>query len=181
MIYWILLVKRYRCRRFRQPALTLVNKQIRSESLPVLYGNGTFVFVERRWFFRLQRLPPARPNLAHITKLDIRIPIHPLTGGLELEIRMRKNKWECGHLRHKRLVGEPGVEWKSIAKVQAVYFQLLRKFLRVGGPRHEIVDIRRAFPGGGILVIRGLLYFAEKCPAAAEWVWMALKQRNPGF
>lgn len=43
MIYWNVLVKRHPFHLFAPPPLTQVNKQIRSESLPVLYGNGLFV------------------------------------------------------------------------------------------------------------------------------------------
>lgn len=181
-IYWNVLVKRRSSYRFAQPPLTLVNKQIRCESLPVLYGNSVFFayfgpyFPISERFQELPRLIPAIPNLAHITKLDIRFTIalgeFPSKRGVDIFIYMRGKNSECGSLGNKNLVGEPGLEWKDRETIMAHFRRLMDtlptdNFWQIVG----MTWVAR----GMISVVRILLCFAETCPAAAEWVWMVLE------
>lgn len=184
MIYWIVLVKTHSHPsvhfRFRQPPLTLVNKQIRSESLPVFYGNGQFkIYFGRPYDFkRLQKRwagPQAMPNLTHITKLDIRFPFGPTRSSdgdvLHLYIVMRKSKSGRSTVRNKILVCGPGFEGKDISRIRHVY-----ECLRItGDPYLSTPEGFESAYEGKEVAVRALLYFAEKCPAAAEWIWMALK------
>lgn len=185
MIYWIVLVKTHSHSsvhfRFRQPPLTLVNKQIRSESLPLFYGNGQFKIYFRRPcnFERLQKrwaVPQAMPNLTHITKLDIRFPFSPTRSSgrdvLHLYIVMRKSKLDRSTVRNKVLVCGPGVEGKDAARIMAVYEGLRIRLL--GFPYISTMEGLEFGYEGKAMAVRALLYFAEKCPAA-EWIWMALK------
>lgn len=185
MIYWNVLVKSRSCYRFAQPPLTLVNNQIRRESLPVLYGNclffahfGPYFPISER-FQKLQAVVPAIPNLAYITKLDIRFSFG-LMGfskerGVDVFICMREDKLECGSLGSNNLVGEPGLEWKDRAKTEAHYRRLLEN-LPMGAfwkYNAKLSAMRGMKP-----VVRILLCFAERCPAAAEWVRMVIQWRD---
>lgn len=181
-VYWNVLVKRRSSYRFAEPPLTLVNKQIRCESLPVLYGNGVFFayfgpcFPISERFQELPRLIPAIPNLAHITKLDIRFTSalgeFPSQRGVDIYIYMRGDKSECGFLGNNNLVGEPGLEWKDQETIMAHSRRLMDtlpadNFWQIIGKTWVELEM--------ISVVRILLCFAERCPAAAEWVWMVLE------
>lgn len=182
-IYWNVLVKKYDCYGFRQHPLTLTNKQIRSESLPMLYGNSLFsIFVWRHdhTFGQLQGLWPMSPamtNLSHITRLDIgfslelRGPFRDLTVG----IYMRKDESGGAYLWGKELVGRPGLEWKDRASIKNVCDCLVMDSLLAG---NQFQLMTKWIPGADKRMdrmARGLLFFAERCPAAAEWVWMGLE------
>lgn len=184
MIYWNVLVKRHSFYRFAQPPLTLVNKQIRCESLPILYGNGLFFaelgpyFSNPDRFLQLQRLVPAIPNLAHITKLDIRFSLRlecPTLRGVDVLIYMRGNKLECGSLGNNNLVGEPGLEWKDRAKLEIHYRRLLNTLSR---DHLWYIPVIFHAEDGMRSVVRTLLCFAERYPAAAKWVWMVIEWRS---
>lgn len=190
VVYWNALVKRYKCRRFRQPPLTLVNKQIRSEALPIIYGNGKFYIVFGRFrhsFERFQKLWPMSPatsNFTNITKLKIQWRFELGFGcfkGLTVNIRMQNNEFDDRRLlnKNKELVGRPGLEWKDQASIKAVFDRLAMEELPphyAVFQLHEIL-VQHIFDLKKDSVIRGLLYFAEKCPLAAQWVWMGLKIR----
>ncbi|KAI7784342.1 hypothetical protein LA080_010125 [Diaporthe eres] len=185
MIYWNVLVKKYNGYCFRQPSLTLVNKQIRSESLPILYGNALFSICLRRYSLNFKQLlwrwplPPAMSNLAHITRLDIRfsLGIRGHWRGSAVQIHMRKTEADGSHLMNKELMGRPGLRWKRGAGIRAFYNYLILDPLTSG--QHQLTSEENlSVNSGRDRVVRGLLYFAEKCPAAAEWVWMAAKVHN---
>lgn len=188
MIYRNVLVKKYDGYQFRQPSLTLVSKQIRSESLSILYGYALFSIFFWRYSLSFQQLlrrwplPPAM-SLAHITKLDIRFSLG-LRGygrGLAVQIHMRKTESDGSHLLNKELVVRPGLSWKRRwkrrARIEAVYNRLVFGPLTSGQRVLTLEEIAAVKNGRG-RVVGGLLYFAEKCPAAAEWVWMAAKVHN---
>lgn len=186
MVYWNALVKRYKCRRFRQPPLTLVNKQIRSETLPIIYGNGKF-YIVWKYRHRLKRsrkpcpMPPAMSNFTNITELNLKwrfeIGISAFES-LSVDIYMKNDESEDSRLqnKNKELVGRPGLEWKDRVGINATLKRLLVKEISPRLPSPVIgtfVQIRFEFEMKS--VVRGLLYFAEKYPVAAEWVWMAVK------
>lgn len=183
MVYWNALVKRYKCRSFRQPPLTLVNKQIRSESLPILYGNGTFYIKSKQRVHPFQKfrtfwpIPRGISNVEKITKLDIQFSVRTqgLSSGVKIDIHMRNNELEGGHLLGKQLVGKPGLEWKNRDSIEGIYDRFLMEEIRArAGLRwvwEEWVTVFRA----ASLVAEALLYFAKKCPAAAKWVWLAME------
>lgn len=189
MVYWIALVKEYNCYRFRQHSLTLVNKQIRSESLPILYGHGLFsiYFFVCRWFHSFERIqrsrpiPPAMSNLTCITKLDIRFEIDFtwFSGGSDLGVHMRKDESDGESLLNKKLVGRPGLDWKDRASIKAVYDSFMVDLQMAHYPSYwSLAEQVGALRKGTDVVVEGLLFFAEKCPAAAGWVWMTLKAPN---
>lgn len=192
MIYWNALVKRYYCTefgyRFRQPPLTLVNKQIRSECLPVLYRNSSFTIdFERCYgdFVRLQSIwamPPAMPVLNHITKLNVRfsfgLRVPTGMGRVHVYIHMRKSESECGPIPNMKLVYRPGDEGKDPASIEEVYRLLTRDLIRAHDPNIRSIRGLMSIYRKRDLPARVLLYFAEKCPAAAEWAWMGMKTQH---
>lgn len=187
MVYWIALVKNYDCYRFRQHSLTLVNKQIRSESLHILYGHSLFStslwkYRDRRSFEQLQiprPMPPAMSNLTCITKLDIRYIGFPWVFRLAVEVHMRKDESEGASLLDKKLVGRPGLEWKDRASIKAVYDRLIVDWQETDCYSDDIFEEQvDELRGGTDVVVGGLLFFAEKCPAAAGWVWMTLNKHT---
>ncbi|KAH8771053.1 hypothetical protein F5883DRAFT_520804 [Diaporthe sp. PMI_573] len=122
-IYWNVLVKkRYRCF-FFQPPLTFVNKQIRSESLPVLYGNSSFIVcfddnsfsgdpgklsrLRKRWeiLSPVSAVSPI-PSFAFVTKLDIRYSFSDAAtpeNCVVFHIYMRNNDSDCTSSSNSRL------------------------------------------------------------------------------
>lgn len=186
MIYRNVLVKRHSCFRFAQPPLTFVNKQIRSESLPVLYGKGQFYsdfgtyFPTTERFVKLAMHVPAIPNLAYVTKLEIRFCFGKIgyhdDRGVGLSIYMSDDKLGCGSLGDDNLVGQPGLEWRDKAGIERHYRRLLNQepVSRVFWGTEMWFLTRRAARS----VIRILLSFAERCPAAAEWIWMVFNVRH---
>lgn len=187
MVYWNALVKRYKCRGFRQPPLTLVNKQIRSEALPIIYGNGKFYIVFGRFrhsFDRFQKrwsMSPATSNFTNITKLNLQWRFDlgfACFESLTVNIHMQNNEFDDSRLleNNKELVGRPGLEWKDQASVRAIFNRLAVEELPANyASRINQILVQHAFHFEKDSVIRGLLYLAEKCPLAAEWVWMGLK------
>lgn len=191
-IYWDVLVKRYYCTesgyRFRQPPLTLVNKQIRSECLPVLYGFSSFTIDFERCHGDLVRLqnvwamPPAMPFLINITKLNIRLSFGLRgpsgMGRLHVYIHMRKSELKPGPIQNMQLVYKPGQNGKDPASIREIYHHLVLDLMRAQDPfprgMEGLVFLLSVYRREH-MTVRALLYFAEKCPAAAEWAWMGMK------
>jgi hypothetical protein len=193
-IYWNVLVKkRYRCF-FFQPPLTFVNKQIRSESLPVLYGNSSFIVcfddnsfsgdpqklsrLRKRWeiLSPVSEVSPI-PSFAFVTKLDIRYSFSDAAtpeNCVVFHIYMRNNDSDCTSSSNSRLVCRPGSGWKSCANIWTVCYELVNS-ASIWPSRTIRTDLEDVD-----LVIKTLFFFAEKCPAAAEWVWVEVERQRWG-
>lgn len=183
MIYWNVLVKRHPFHPFAPPPLTQVNKQIRSESLSVLYGNGLFVAncgshsMAIPLFLQCPELATAIPNPAYITKLEIRFDFGSARSfrqkGLSVLINMRADKSECGSLGNDDFVGRPDLEWRDKARIENHYRRLLHETVLVCATRH--MDAIFAAKREMRPLVSDLLCFAKRCPAAAKWVWMVVE------
>lgn len=89
---------------------------------------------------------------------------------------MSDDKLGCDSLGNDNLVGQPGLEWRDKAGIERHYRRLLNQdpVSRVfWGTEMWFLTLRAARS-----VIRILLSFAERCPAAAEWVWMVFDVRH---
>ena len=191
MIYWNALVKKRYCYFFFQPPLTLVNKQIRSESLPLLYGNSEFIvffnygkygvaqdFNGMNWPRKLWAPPlsvspvSAILSLVHVTKLDIRCFLSRMApkGFADLYIHTRKKYSDYCYSVSSGTVGQPGFKWQDRADIEVVYRRLLREWL--GQSWLNVLEpvYLKLLP-----VVKIVLFFAEMCPAAAEWVWLEIE------
>lgn len=86
---------------------------------------------------------------------------------------MRNSKSGRSTVKNKELVCRPGFEGKGHGRIRAVYEGLQTRLL--GDPYFSTFEGYESGFEGQAMAARALLYFAEKCPAAAEWIWMALK------
>lgn len=194
MIYHNVLVKKRYCHFFFQPPITLANKQIRSESLPLLYGNNKFILYFDRgllapdpstWLRNLWVAPrpvstvSAIPNLVYVAKLDIRLSFRndwfPESADVDVFIRMRKWDLTSRNSLKNGIVSQHGLKWKDRAILESAYNLLVNDCLR--GPAYS--GERQIAYGGVDLVINTVLHFAELCPATAEFVWMELERKRP--
>ncbi|KAG8159955.1 hypothetical protein KVR01_010592 [Diaporthe batatas] len=208
-IYWNALVKNHDCHFFFQPPLTRVNKQIRSESLPVLYGNNKFsvclfegFLSDFPWKFPELRkrwdTPPQIPavstvsSFAYITRLDIRHEFwdgeypgscvfidvcmrdkEPNCPGLQNH-RKRDMKPVCAGLRNRLMIRRPESGWESRVEIVSICIHLLShsaSLLEWHGDNplfQPVLDYM-------VEVMESLFFIAEKCPAAANWVWLVVE------
>lgn len=115
---------------------------------------------------------PAMPNLAHITKLDVRLSLQfgGRIVGLDVTVHMRKDESKDGSLLNTTVVGRPGLAWKNRASIEVAYGRLIVNQRQRDNPSHWYETTGA--------VVENLLYFAERCPAAAEWVWMKLERHQ---
>lgn len=187
MIYRDVLVGKRIVHLFFQPPITLANKQIRSESLPVFYGHNKFVFSFHR-DLGTQDLPlpklwcaprpvstvSAIPNLIYVAKLRIQFSFshswRPGCEDVDVFIRMRKRDLTSRNSRKNAIVSQHGLKWKDRAFLESVYDLLVND--RLHGP--NFVGERLIAYGGMDSVITTVLHLAEICPEAAECVWMVL-------
>lgn len=180
----------HRCSFFSQPPLTLVNKQIRSESLPLFYGNNKFIvdcldnyYVERGWRFpqlrRRWKTPTKIPevsvltNFDLVTKLDLRYAFwgHDVDErAVEIDIYMRKQKpddleWYEDYCT----LDHSGEGLKSSADMRRIFLKLIR--ITSSEMEWALSDplIVRVFQDLNN-VIKSLLFFAKKCPLATGWI-----------
>lgn len=190
MIYRNVLVRKCSVRFFFQPPITLANKQIRSESLPVFYGNNKFVLsIDRD--LRVQDLPmllpnlwyaprpvstvSTIPNLIYVAKLDIWFSFSngwfARSEDVDVLVRMRKRDLTSRNSMKNAIVSQHGLKREDRAILESVYDLLVNDCLH--GP--EFIGERRIAYGGMDSVISTVLHLAEICPKAAECVWMELE------
>lgn len=132
-------------------------------------------------FLQYPKLATAIPNLAYITKLEIRYDFGSTRSfgqkGLSVLINMRADKSECGSLGDDNFVGRPDLEWRDKARIKDHYRRLLHETVLVCAARHMhaiFAAKRETRP-----LVSALLCFAKRCPAAAKWVWMAVELADP--
>jgi hypothetical protein len=190
MIYGYALVKkRFRCF-FFQPPLTSVNRQIRSESLPILYGRSNFTIffdgdtpsgghrklarLRKRWeiLSPMSAMSPI-PSFALVTKLDIQFSFSSAwnpRNQISFLIYMRNKVSDYAGSYKGVLVHEPGADWDW----ENVWLRCSRYTRRIS--RRTRSDW--ACEETAILVAGTVVFFADKCPLAFEWIWMEATSRE---
>lgn len=194
MIYRDVLVGKRYVHLFFQPPITLANKQIRSESLPVFYGNNKFIFSFHRdlgaqdppmllpklWCApRPVSTVSAIPNLIYIANLGIRLSFSnswfSRSGDVDVFIRMTKRDLTSRNSMKNAILSQHGLKWKDRAILESVY-DLLVNNRRLHGPK--LSGERQIAHGGMDSVISTVLHLAEICPEAAECVWMGARVKG---
>ncbi|POS73025.1 hypothetical protein DHEL01_v208577 [Diaporthe helianthi] len=199
MIYWNVLINKRLRFLFFQPPLTLVNKQVRSETLPVLYGNNKFTVCVKLALLthadeRLKQLwaVPASVlsvsailHFRYITKLDIWptsfsdwVLLEPkfraLNNRIGVRMTLRDRKRLDLIMKKKSTVNQHGF-WCEVLRIlhAAANMYLEDGLLWRPGEEGEGQQLAREEPQS--VEAHCLFYFTEICPAAGECVWMGFE------
>lgn len=192
MIYRNVLVKKRYCYFLFQPPITLVNKQIRSESLPVLYGNNKFMVHfnsgllaqdPSMWLRSFWVAPDSVPtvsaisNFIYVAKLDIQFCFiddwSPNSEDVDVCIRMRRGDLTSRSSMKYGIASQRGLKWEDRPILESAYKRLVNDCLQ--GNQYSVE--RQLAYGGMHSVITTMLDWAKICPATVVSVWMELETK----